>query len=55
MRCTACGAVWISAAAHQMIAEGERCSNCGGPLELVDPRGDENPGNGEGQERPTDE
>lgn len=39
LRCTDCGAAWWSAAARLMAADGERCLQCGGPLELASEAG----------------
>ena len=37
MLCAQCAAPSYSAAARTMIARGERCPRCGGPLTLVEP------------------
>jgi len=36
--CAHCRGVWVSAAAHGMAQDLERCPNCGGPLTLEKPR-----------------
>ncbi len=35
MRCTQCAAVSFSAAARTLVAEGERCPQCGGEMALA--------------------
>ena len=35
MRCTQCAAVSFSAAARTLIAQGERCPQCGGEMALA--------------------
>jgi ketosteroid isomerase-like protein len=36
MRCTACGAVWLSPAGHLVLDKGERCLHCEGELSVTD-------------------
>ena len=48
--CSDCGSVFFSAAARTLVARGERCPKCGGPLELGDADASRVPASGDGDD-----